>query len=165
MLVGAEDKGARIFEAPGDKWDREVGRKCDAVALGVQVDSNLHGVVLAMEVEDAIDDDRACSGKVDLAIDVSGAESDGRILRAFEDGALHALVAHGVAALTAASVDDDLSVDTAGGRIDLECAVLELEGAVDRVQGSVQGPADRGGRRIQRDGDGSCRRLRARGGG
>ena len=131
----------------------------------MQVDGDLEGMVLAVEGEDAADGYRAGGGEVDGAIDVGGAEGDGGVLRAFEDGGVHALIAGGVAAFAAGGVDDDEAGGFAGSGIDFEGAALELEGAVDGVECGVEGPVDSGGCGVESDGERRLRLLREGAGG
>src|ERR1035437_7987968 len=66
LLVRPEDEGAGVLESPRDIGDSEVHRQRDRRSLRVQVDGDLHGVVLTMEVEETLDRDRARRGEIDL---------------------------------------------------------------------------------------------------
>ena len=54
LLVAAEDEGAGILEAPGDEGHDEVGGERDGGGLEGEVDGEIEGMVLAVEVEDAM---------------------------------------------------------------------------------------------------------------
>ena len=112
----------------------------------VAVDLDLHGHVDLMcgadEGEDAVDLEGGVAVGVEGSGEAGGGEGDGFEFGGFEFVIGHAVVADGVAALAAEGVDDDGAGGLAGGGIEGDFSLLDVEGAVDGVEGVVEGEVD-----------------------
>ena len=107
------------------------------------VDLHLHGHVDLMrragEGEEAVDLEGGVAGGVEGSGETGGREGDGFVVGRFEFVVSHAAVADGVAAFAAEGVDEDGAVGFAGGRIEGDVSLLEVEGSVNGVEGVGQG--------------------------
>src|SRR5205807_664668 len=84
LFVDAEHHDTRILHAPRDVRDIEVNLRGDCGIFRLEVNGELHGMVLAVDIHHTIHCDRAGSADVQLAADVRGAEGDGRVLTCLE---------------------------------------------------------------------------------
>ena len=110
-------------------------------------DLDLHGDVdlmrCAEEGEGSVDLEGGVAGGVEGSGEAGGGEGDGfegrRLLaRRWSCGGR----GHGVAALAAEGVDDDGAGGFAGGGIEGDLSLLDVEGAVDGVEGVGEGEVD-----------------------
>lgn len=142
FFVDLDHEGAGIFEAPLDVGD---GKGADGVEL-VAVDLHLHGHVDfvrgAEKGEGSVDGDGGVAGGVEGSGEAGGGEGDGFEVGRFELVVGHAVVAHGVAALAAEGVDDDGARGFAGGGVEGDVSLLDVEGAVNDVEGVGEGEVD-----------------------
>ena len=142
LFVDVDHEGAGVFEAPLDVGD---GKGADGVEL-VGGDLDLHGDVDlaggAKEGEEAVDEEVGVAGGVEGSGEAGWGEGDGLEGGGFELVVGHAVVAGGVAALAAEGVDDDGAGGFAGDGVESDLALLEVEGAVDGVDGVAEGEVD-----------------------
>jgi len=142
FFVDLDHESAGIFEAPLDVGD---GEGSDAVEL-VALNLDLHGQVDLMrrtdEGEDAVDPKGGVAGWVEGSGDAGGREGDGFEVRRFEFVFQHAVIAHGVAALTAEGIDDYGAGGFAGGEIEGDLSLLDVKGALDDVEAVGEGEVD-----------------------
>ena len=93
-------------------------------------------------VKSAVDLEGGVAGGVEGSGDAGGGEGDGFEVGCFELVVGHAAVADGVAALAAEGVDDDGAGGFAGGGIEGDFSLLDVEGAANGVEGVGEGEVD-----------------------
>jgi hypothetical protein len=142
LFVDVDHEGAGVFEAPLDVGDGEGAGGLELVGGCVDLHGDVDLVGGAEEGEEAVDKDVGVAGGVEGAGEVGGGEGDGLEGGGFELVVGHAVVAGGVAALAAEGVDDDGAGGFAGGGVEGDLALLDVEGAVDGVDGVAEGEVD-----------------------
>ena len=119
------------------------------------IDLHLHGYVDLMrrpeEGEDAMDLKGGVAGCVEGSSEAGWCKGDGFEGGRYEFVVGHAMVAHGVSALAAESVDDDGAGSLAGGRVEDHVSLLHVEGAVDNVKGIAECEVDLAASGVKRE--------------
>ncbi len=139
LLVDAEYEGAGIFEAPLDVGYGEGTSGMELAAADLHFHGHIDLVRRTEESEEAIDDEGGVAGRIEGSCEMAGGEGNGLESRGLELVVGHAVVAGRVAALAAEGVDDDGAGGLAGGGIEVDISLLDIEGAVHNVEDVTQG--------------------------
>ena len=151
LFVDVEHEGAGIFEAPLDIGDGEGADSVELLAVDLELHRDVDLVRSTEECEDAVNLESGVAGCVEGSGEAGWRKGDG-----FEGGRLefvvgHAMVARGASALAAECVDDDGAGGFSGGGVERDISLLNVEGAVDDVQGIAESEVDLAAGGVERE--------------
>jgi hypothetical protein len=108
-------------------------------------------MILAVNVEDAIQCDDLGRGRVPLSECPLRSKADERVLATFQNLLMHMFVARAASALSASCINVHRTLSTPCAPVNTDRAALQFEGSVDGVQYVLKRPTNRGSGRVEMD--------------
>src|SRR5450759_2996181 len=137
-VVDVQEQRARVLHAPLDVGDLKPRRGCRLPGGRVDLDGEKDLVIRAVELEQAVEVPLRVPVGRKPAFEPVGTKHGRRETAGLEDLLAHPPVAGGVSALAALHVHDDFAPNLSRYGIESECAALQLETAVHRVEGGAE---------------------------
>ncbi len=133
-IINAQEKRARILEAPTDIGDAETRVGGQLVPLEMRLHDEGERMACSVHSEGSQNLDLEISLRQNLALHLLRREGDVRILVALEDFFMHLVIARVAATIAAACVDHYQAAGLARGDVEIDRSLLQLERPMHSVE-------------------------------
>lgn len=152
LIAYTQDEGAGILEPPLDVGNRRLGRDLYLLPAGNNIERKRDVVILPMQANLAGYFQFGWAFRGKRALYAFRRENNFRKFIAFENLAMHPVVAAVIAGVSAGRVDHDGAAGRAGGWIEADRAAFEFESSVNGVESRAESELNFRLRRIELNG-------------